>query len=293
MILDYNRICNVCQKEFIAHDKRKIYCSRRCKDIASRKKRGIIGNMNPSPYHKVCKVCGKQFETFREAQVTCSPECAREKQTSKGFLAKKNRDLIEFIKNNKDGFDYIEKSGRRVSLKCRKCGGIIVRDRSVILRSNTECEHCKEIEKHKEAVQKLTSFLNALALSKTPRKCEKCGKEFLSEYATQKYCSKKCRQKAKGNKHSVRSRCRKYGVLYDSNVTRAKILKRDNYTCQICGKKCNPTDVRWGSFGPDFPTVDHIIPLAKGGAHIWSNVQCACGICNSYKRDLLGDEVPC
>lgn len=285
--------CMYCGKSFLAHSRKAMYCSKKCKDIVFRTNHGIPCNANVEPYKKTCIICGKNFDTFRKTRVTCSSECAQKKNAPNGNGTTKKIDLIEFIKNNKDGFDYVEKSGRRVSLKCRKCGGIIVRDRKTILRYNTECEHCKEIEKHKEAVQKLTSFLNALALSKTPRKCEKCGKEFLSEYATQKYCSKKCGQKARGKKKSVRSRCKKYGALYDGNVTRAKVLKRDNYTCQICGKECNPADIRWGTSGPDYPTVDHIIPLAKGGAHIWSNVQCACGICNSYKRDLLGYEVPC
>ena len=43
----------------------------------------------------------------------------------------------------------------------------------------------------------------------------------------------------------------------------------------------------WGSFGPTYPTLDHIIPLAKGGTHTWNNVQCACAMCNSEKRDIV------
>ena len=80
---------------------------------------------------------------------------------------------------------------------------------------------------------------------------------------------------------------KKYGVYYESGITRIKVIKRDKYICQICGKKCNPNDLRWGTLGPDFPTLDHVVPLAKGGSHTWDNVQCACGMCNSYKRDLL------
>jgi 5-methylcytosine-specific restriction endonuclease McrA len=38
---------------------------------------------------------------------------------------------------------------------------------------------------------------------------------------------------------------------------------------------------------PDAPTVDHIIPLAKGGTHTWDNVQLAHWSCNSDKRDII------
>lgn len=34
-------------------------------------------------------------------------------------------------------------------------------------------------------------------------------------------------------------------------------------------------------------TMDHVIPLAKGGAHVPENVVAACGSCNSRKRDRL------
>lgn len=138
----------------------------------------------------------------------------------------------------------------------------------------------------------MLSFLTALTESKTPKKCICCGKEFYSEYSNQKYCSDQCRNKSrnkrKRNGKGYKSRCRKYGVYYDSSVTRTKVIKRDHGICQICGKVCNEHDLRWGTLGPDFPTIDHIIPLAKGGSHTWDNVQCACAICNSDKRDLLG-----
>lgn len=42
-------------------------------------------------------------------------------------------------------------------------------------------------------------------------------------------------------------------------------------------------DKRWGDYGPDYPTIDHIVPLSKGGPHLWSNVQVACAECNIAK----------
>jgi 5-methylcytosine-specific restriction endonuclease McrA len=47
---------------------------------------------------------------------------------------------------------------------------------------------------------------------------------------------------------------------------------------------CDPNDHEWTKhFGPTSPTIDHIIPMAKGGGHIWDNVQVAHAICNSTK----------
>lgn len=42
--------------------------------------------------------------------------------------------------------------------------------------------------------------------------------------------------------------------------------------------------------GPKYPSIDHIIPISKGGAHTWENVQVAHFECNPNKRDYIGEE---
>ena len=39
--------------------------------------------------------------------------------------------------------------------------------------------------------------------------------------------------------------------------------------------------------GPLSPSIDHIIPMAKKGGHVWNNVQIAHIICNSEKGDKI------
>lgn len=171
-------------------------------------------------------------------------------------------------------------------LKCKVCGAVIERADSTIREKQIKCEFCKADRELKEARQSVALIINAIAFSLTPRICKHCGKVFTSPYPGQLYCSKECKNHKKRYKASIRKRCREYGVYYDPSVTREKVIKRDNGVCQICGKTCDPSDLRWGFSGPDFPTLDHIVALANGGTHTWGNVQCACGQCNSYKRDL-------
>ncbi|WP_410666040.1 HNH endonuclease [Amycolatopsis sp. lyj-84] len=52
--------------------------------------------------------------------------------------------------------------------------------------------------------------------------------------------------------------------------------------CQLCGKKVR-TDVVVPH--PLAATIDHVIPLARGGRHEMSNVQTAHFLCNSLKGD--------
>lgn len=58
-------------------------------------------------------------------------------------------------------------------------------------------------------------------------------------------------------------------------LSRQNIFLRDSHTCQYCYQK----------FSEKRLTVDHVIPLSKGGRHEWTNVVAACTTCNNRKGD--------
>lgn len=57
---------------------------------------------------------------------------------------------------------------------------------------------------------------------------------------------------------------------------RLRILQRDLWECYWCGM--------------DATTVDHIVPVAKGGTDDQENLVAACKKCNFSKQDKLPDE---
>lgn len=59
---------------------------------------------------------------------------------------------------------------------------------------------------------------------------------------------------------------------------RERIMERDNYTCQICGKYM-PDEVGL--------QIDHIIPVSKGGKSVESNLRVLCSKCNGSKSDKM------
>lgn len=59
---------------------------------------------------------------------------------------------------------------------------------------------------------------------------------------------------------------------------RQKVFKRDEYTCQYCGKTNEPLE------------ADHIVPISKGGTDDLTNLTTACGKCNRQKKDKSVDE---
>ena len=115
--------------------------------------------------------------------------------------------------------------------------------------------------------------------------CAKRSEEAAILFA-QKVASGERRIPRGGNRHMRRAVM--YGCEYDSKVTLKKLIKRDGLRCALCGEMCDPNDNTWaGHFGPKRPTIDHIIPMSKGGGHVWGNVQVAHAICNSIKRDKV------
>lgn len=62
---------------------------------------------------------------------------------------------------------------------------------------------------------------------------------------------------------------------------RYNVLKRDNYTCQICGITAND--------GAKLH-VDHIVPVSKGGKTVMSNLQTLCDRCNIGKSNKTEED---
>lgn len=63
------------------------------------------------------------------------------------------------------------------------------------------------------------------------------------------------------------------------------VYLRDGWVCQICDKTVDPNLL--GQSTSPAPSLDHKVPLSKGGEHSYSNTQLAHFGCNSRKRDLL------
>lgn len=64
------------------------------------------------------------------------------------------------------------------------------------------------------------------------------------------------------------------------------LFDKCNWTCGLCGKSIDKN-----RRVPDWraATIEHIIPISKGGTHTWNNVTAAHYRCNLMKSDLVWD----
>ena len=70
----------------------------------------------------------------------------------------------------------------------------------------------------------------------------------------------------------AKKRLRMYANLYNRDMR--KLLINSDSICEKCGSKKRIT-------------IDHIIPISKGGKNEFLNLQLLCNLCNNSKRDKL------
>ena len=99
------------------------------------------------------------------------------------------------------------------------------------------------------------------------------------------YCSEKCRAKAADAKHEEKRKEQMRAAFVEPVGLKTTYRTYDG-VCGICGLPVPETveaNNQWAA------TVDHIIPLSKGGLHKKSNCQLAHRLCNSIKLDTVDD----
>lgn len=133
-----------------------------------------------------------------------------------------------------------------------------------------------------------------------------CGQEFLPWLKGQRCCSEKHgkvlynresraagKQKTEWNDRRRdsyhRRKALKKGASTGRPVRLAEIAERDAWRCSLCKQPVDPL-VKWPH--PKSPSLDHRIPLSRGGAHDPSNVDLAHLGCNTAKNNRVDEEQP-
>lgn len=210
-----------------------------------------------------CKMCGHTQE--RHAN---SKDCMQCDNCIK-IERKKRLEQLNEEKQNR-----VRKENEYTETECVQCG-------KVFLRRGNHQKYCSE-----------DCFNKAYGIGQTIiKQCIECGEKFKTLHDGNIYCSDKCRKRKYYRVHRISKdkRLRRNGKV-DYSITLSKLIKRDKNICHICGEECNGEDytiTEEGYFiaGERYPSIDHVIPIAKGGLHRWDNVKLAHMYCNTIKRD--------
>lgn len=215
--------------------------------------------------------------------------------SSSNSLEERKKHFIERLNEKYPNFEYVSgyiNSDGWVNIRCKKCGTIkLVKAQMIRGKKNTVCNEC--IDRERNINKQIKKMLRQQRLSiiqiQTERrkeirelyrklkdntiyinKCVRCNEEYIGK-SVSKYCPK-CR-------HRIRDK--------HSNKSLKKLYERDKGICKICNGLCNWNDKKVINgttvVGNTYPSIDHIIPLAKGGSDDWENLQLVHFKCNWLK----------
>lgn len=236
-----------------------------------------------------------------------------------GVIAENNYfdKALEIFKNNltknNHAFEYVSdfiNTESKVRVKCLKCNEVVEKAAQFAKKkSQSQCPNCLEnIRKAKEVIDQQRKL--AKYLKKKPKKtlgfrvtflnktslieikvgtCAECGVVFVNKGRTRVTCSSECSKRHANSKKEVKRRKMELNGEIDSDITLVKLFNRDNGECYLCGDTCDWDDKEEREngtvVGRTYPSIEHVVPISKGGRHTWDNVKLAHHYCNSIKSD--------
>lgn len=167
-------------------------------------------------------------------------------------------------------------------IECRLCRSDASADRRAE-RQRLKEEQRAQREEQRRKKREEEEAAHADLMAKRWHACPVCGKMT----SRPKYCSRECSNKLLWANHDHKRRVKIQAAMIDKDISLEEVFRRDNGICYICGMACEWDDCkRMGNVfiaGRLYPTIDHVVPLARGGEHRWENVRLAHKCCNSAK----------
>jgi 5-methylcytosine-specific restriction endonuclease McrA len=230
--------------------------------IDSRRQRYVqIGPKSPHNLH--CVVCSERFTSKSARAKFCSSVCRwRSRYLPGGCYAKSPIKCAQCGQDTPRWAGSVEgktrcqlciKDGRRAGHGTRK----MYRD------FKCRCDECRE-------------FMNAAFREYARKYREANGKNLYDQY----------RAPGARKRDAARRRARLMDAFVE-DVDPIRVFEADGYRCYGCDRKCikgAPNN------HPLQPTLDHVIPLSKGGTHEYTNIRTMCRQCNVRKGDRGGGE---
>jgi hypothetical protein len=108
---------------------------------------------------------------------------------------------------------------------------------------------------------------------------EKARKDDLERYGRDRE-----KRIALATEHSHLRKARKKKTKTERGISKLALKKKFGTKCYYCGKEMDFSVGKGRVFNRDMATIEHLIPLARGGEHTFVNTVLACRFCNISKN---------
>ena len=258
---------------------RREYCSDKCRDRTS----GRIRYKQETP--ATCKECGKEFIRKYGNERFCSDECRYKSIRQSAARSFKKLYVPKPPKFTACASCGTETNGQKYCSPHCRATEQYKRDKAREFgtwenyeqhKAETEEQKRREREERREREKKKPIL----------KTCIVCGAEFSTLNPKQTTCSKEC---AKKRDYARKQNRIPKKQMIDNDITLEALYRRDSGVCYLCGGLCdwNDKDKEKNICGGSYPSIDHIIPISRGGFHAWGNVRLAHLSCNIQKSDTM------
>ncbi len=149
-------------------------------------------------------------------------------------------------------------------------------DEKIIRRRHRQTDKYKATKRRYRQTDKYKASVKHLRQSEK----EKATTKHYQQSDRYKAIKKHYKQSDKGKAHELKYQVERRSKVQSAElVSPAEIFYRDKNICQLCKEPIN-----WNDYNL-YPTLDHIIPISKNGAHTKNNIQLAHRICNLLKNN--------
>lgn len=206
-----------------------------------------------------CKRCGIEFERTNPMgapRLHCSDKCRKAK-------------------------DYTPKP--KVDKTCSQCNTAFSSSRPKQVYCSYDCR------RKSQDITKSAKYYATRPETKTII-CRWCEEEYVGPFGSTPYnkMHDACAVQAKQSRYRIKTVKRQSKIVSRTVMTVTKLVERDGSDCFICGDFVDLSLPRTNRFGA---TVEHVVPLKRGGLDVPENLRLAHWICNVRKGSKLMEEL--
>lgn len=288
--------------------------------LVVKKKRGRQAGVKTGQGNRPCKDCGQPFRYWYMGSGRCPKcielrkiklaqkwlcACGRKKGDRASAVCQVCRESkYKFRKQwcecNGCGKQFYPKVADRTKYCSRECAYTHKAETPFCKVYFPECKYCGKLFTARRDGKSYCGVCPKYKKTQpTAKLCIVCGVRFESKLADRKYCSQRCHRavykhtdagKAIRKAHKLKSKAKRRSKEHSflDAIRPSAVGDGCGWKCLGCG--CDTPKALRGKNLDNSPEIDHIIPLSKGGAHTYDNVQILCRVCNALKSDRSMEE---